>query len=235
MKSRPFWHSKWVVVGWLGSVVLVALSIFTPVEFAPLPLENVPRWGLYALAFPACGLLQTRWPRGHLLWQMLPWLSWGPLLGVLFFWLPTTVAQTPAKPWSDILAPVTWVVARPQEWRTTHILFRRGRQLVVQQQYVAWNQPLPRVPARGTWRTALVTPLLPGVQWAVPLSGLGSLDASWQAQEPTASTAFARLMLRQVQLQWSSDSVLHRRLHAQLPTLTAQWRQERSKRGRSRE
>lgn len=152
---------------------------------------------------------------------------------MLFFWLPTTVAQTPAKPWSDILAPVTWVVARPQEWRTTHILFRRGYQLVVQQRYIAWDQPLPLVPARGTYRTALVTPLLPGVQWAAPLTGPGSLDASWQAQEPTDTTAFERLMLREAQLAWSGDSILHRRFRAQLPIWTAQWRQERSKRSRS--
>lgn len=216
MGSTIFWRSKWVVIGWLASLVMVWLSIFTPVELVPLQLENVPRWGLYALAFPACRLLQRRWPRGRLLWAALPWLGWGPLLAVLFFWLPATVAQTPAKSWSDILAPLTWLFARPEEWRTEQVLFRRGSQLVVEECYVPWDQSRPRM-LRGAWRTAIVTPLLPGVQWAAPLPGPGSLDASWQAQKPVGLNKFSTIFMRQAQLKWSSDSALHRQLLAQLP------------------
>jgi hypothetical protein len=227
MSSLKSWRSTWLVVGWLVSLVLVGLSIFTPVELVPLPLENVPRWGLYALVFPACGLLQARWPRARFLWQSVPWLVWGPLLAVLFFWLPTTVAQTPAKPWSDILAPLTWLFARPEEWRTSQVLFRRGSQVVVQQHYVPWNQPLLRFPVRGSWRTARVMPLVPGVQWAAPLPGPSSLDASWQAQQPTGLAKDQRFFLLEAQLEWSGDSALRRRLLAQLPTWAAQLWQER--------
>jgi len=227
MSIIKFWRSKWLVIGWAVSFILVVLSIFTPMELVPLPLENVPRWGLYALAFPACGLLQARWPRGRLVWKTLPWLGWGPLLVVLFFSLPMTVAQTPAKSWADIFAPLTWFFARPEEWRTSQVLFRRGNQLVVEQRYVPWDQLRPRM-LRGSWRTALVTPLVPGVQWAVPL-GPGSLDDSWHAQQPTGLDKFRRLSMLQSQLEWSGDSVLHRRLLTQLPTWAAQLWQERRK------
>ena len=46
---------------------MVGLSIFTPVELVPLPLENVPRWGCYGLVFPACRLLQVCWSRAPVL------------------------------------------------------------------------------------------------------------------------------------------------------------------------
>lgn len=232
-RSLHFWRPNWLIVGWLISVVLVGLSIFTPVELVPLPLENVPRWGCYGLVFPACRLLQAHWPRARLFWQTVPWLTWGPLLVVLFFWLPTTVAQTPAKPWADIVAPLTWLFARPEEWRTSQVLFRRGRQLVVEQRYVPWDQPRPRM-LRGTWRTAVVTPVGPGVQWAAPLPGPGSLDATWHAQplpalpQPlTRSGRFHRFLTLQAQLEWSGDSALQRRLLAQLPAWVAPSWQER--------
>jgi hypothetical protein len=228
MSSLKCWRSKWLVIGCLVSLVLVGLSIFSPVELVPLPLENVPRWGLYALAFPACRLLQARWPRGRLVWKTVPWLAWGPLLVVLFFSLPMTVAQTPAKSWADIFAPLTWFFARPEEWRTSQVLFRRGRQLVVEQRYVPWDQPRPRM-LRGSWRTALVTPLVPGVQWAVPLPGPGSLDTSWHAQPPTGLDKFRRLSMLQAQLKWSGDSALQQQLLTQLPTWSAQLWQERRK------
>jgi hypothetical protein len=228
-----FWRSNWLVAGWLTSVVLVGLSIFTPVELVPLPLENVPRWGLYGLVFPACGLLRARWPRVCLLWQTVPWLVWGPLLAVLFFWLPATLAQTPAKPWANIVAPLTWLFARPEEWRTSQVLFRRGPQLVVEQRYVPWNQVRPRL-LRGAWRTAVVTPLVPGVQWAAPLPGPGCLDASWHAQPLpalnqalTRSAKFHRFLMLQAQLKWSGDTALQRRLLVQLPPWVAQLPQER--------
>jgi len=233
MSLLKFWRSNWLVIGWVGSFVLVSLSIFTPVELVPLPLENVPRWGLYALAFPACSWLQARWPRGRFVWKMVPWLFWGPLGVVLFFSLTMTVAQTPAKSWADIFAPLTWLFARPEEWRTSQILFRRGRQLVVQQRYVPWDQPRPRL-LRGTWRTAVVTPLGPGVQWAAPLPGPGCLDTTWHAQrladlKPplTRVERFHRLYTLEAQLEWSGDSALQRRLRAQVASLLAQRSLER--------
>jgi hypothetical protein len=83
-------------------------------------------------------------------------------------------------------------------------------------------------PVRGSWRTARVMPLVPGVQWAAPLPGPGSLDASWHAQQPTTLTKFHRLSMLRAQLDSSGDSALQRRLLAQLPTWATQlWRERR--------
>jgi hypothetical protein len=60
MRNLQFWRSKWIVVSWLVSLVLVGLNIFTPVELVPLSLENVPRWGIYALVWAAASTLAPR-------------------------------------------------------------------------------------------------------------------------------------------------------------------------------
>jgi hypothetical protein len=88
---------------------------------------------------------------------------------------------------------------------------------------------------RGAWRTAVVTPLVPGVQWAAPLPGPGALDTTWHAQplpalkQPlTRSARFHRFITLRAQLEWSGDSALQRRLLAQLPAWVAQsWQEQK--------
>jgi hypothetical protein len=148
MRSLQFWRSKWIVVGWLVSLVLVGLNIFTPVELVPLSLENVPRWGIYALVFLAYGFLQACWPRALPLADSAV-ARLGTAAGRTLFLAADDGGQTPTKSWSDILAPPTWLFARPEEWRTPQVLFCRGSQVVVQQRYVPWDQPLLRFRSGG--------------------------------------------------------------------------------------
>jgi hypothetical protein len=225
--SKPA-RQQWVVGAWLACLVLVGLSIWTPLELVPLPVENVPRWGLWALVLPAGWALQARWPRLRWLWRTVPWVLWGPLLAVLFFWWPMTVAQTPAKPWAEILSPLRWLFARAEEWRTVQVLFHRGHQVVAFQAYVPVNQPLQPLwfVARGSSRQAIVTPLCPGLQWAEPLPM--SLDASWHAAKLDELNPVAQYSLAREQLALSGDSALHQRLRpGQQERAAAAWRERK--------
>ena len=223
--NKPTWQRR-VVRTWLVCLILVALSIWTPLELVPLPMENVPRWGLWALAFPAAEVLRARWPRLRWLWRCLPWVLWVPLLAVLFFGLPTTVAQTPAKPWAEILSPLRWLFARAEEWRTVRVHFHRGRQVVAFQAYVPVNQPVPPFWfwGRGLSRNAVVTPLVPGLQWAEPVPPL--LDASWQATPLDERDSVDQYRVATLQLSLSGDSALHQRLRPGQPRRAAAARRE---------
>jgi hypothetical protein len=226
MNLSELMRQQWVVGTWFGCLLLVGLSIWTPLELVPLPVENVPRWGLWAFAFPAVWVVQARWPRLRWLWHAAPWVLWLPLLTVQLFWLPLTVAQTPAKSWTEIFSPLRWLFARTEEWRTVQVLFHRGRQVVALQAYVPANQPLPPrwFFARGSSRTALVTPLVPGLQWAEPVSAF--LDASWRAEPLNELSPVARYHFVNEQLAMSSDSALHQRLRPGQPARAAAARWE---------
>ncbi|MBT2559240.1 hypothetical protein J7E24_15735 [Hymenobacter sp. ISL-91] len=113
------------------------------------------------------------------------------------------------------------------EWRTSQVVFRRGRQRVVNQRRTALDQPAPRSLPWQT-RTVLITQLGPGLQWAGSDPGPHGLDASWRAAEPTQPGEFLRWELFRQQLALSGDSAVHRRLRARLQVhARAVWRRQR--------
>ncbi|MGY2134878.1 hypothetical protein ACW9KT_21790 [Hymenobacter sp. HD11105] len=192
-----------VVIGcWLVSLVLIGLTLATPLEFTPLTLGNLPRWGAWGLAFPACHLLGQHATRFRVIWRVLPWLLWGPLVVVQALWL--VLALPTATTWSPILEPTLSVFARPQQWQTTRVLFQRSEQVVAMQQLG------PQALYPREFRTAIHTPLVPGLQWVTSLNAPQRLDASWQVVDlPTLRT---NTYLRRRVLRLSQDSAVHRSL-----------------------
>lgn len=177
MKQATPKRSGWVLGAWLVCLVLVGLLTFTPLELEPRPLENLPRWGLYLLAIPACRCLRAHWPQLHRLWATLPWLLWGPLALVLTFyglgWLSDNRPQ--AGYWLRV--NVLECLADDRVLRTRRVLFRRGCQEVVYQLLVPFHATAPRT--LRLWRTVQLTHVVPGVQWItwLPESGAGCLLA----------------------------------------------------------
>lgn len=167
------YQTGWVVGAWLFSLFIAVLIAFTPLEFLPLPLGNVPRWLTWGLAIPACRLLQARVPRLRWVLTALPWLLWGPLVLGQGLWFLLSLGASGPMVWSRVLEPVRTLFACDDEWHTKRVLFRRGRQFVVTQR-LSDESFGPRYA-----RTALVTPLLPGIQWAQRMDRDSVLDNSW--------------------------------------------------------
>jgi hypothetical protein len=173
---------------WLLSLVLVLLTTVTPLEFTPLWLGNLPRWGLWGLAFPACHRLRTGSLRLPWLWTGLPWLLWGLLVvgeGLFAYGIAT---HTPRR-WAKLMEPLQWLFANQARWRPGLVLFTHGRQHLTHQ--LLWH---PRYGVVDIRQVQLL-PLLPGLQWAKrlpePLYAAGVLDESWQVAD-TASAGMSR-------------------------------------------
>ena len=226
MKQEMLERSRWVFVAWLGCLLLVGLLTFTPLELTPRPLENLPRWGLWLLAVPACRRLRAHWPQLHRLWATLPWLLWGPLALVLTVyglgWLSDKRPQ--AGYWLGV--NVLECLADDRVLRTRRVLFRRGRQEVVYQLLVPFHATAPRT--LRLWRTVQLTHVVPGVQWITWLPESGGLDTSWQAAKLDGRDAVEQVYMANEQLTLSSDSALHRRLRAgqwkRMAAATREWR-----------
>ncbi|OUJ68580.1 hypothetical protein [Hymenobacter crusticola] len=209
MPVKPYLPS--LVIGtWLLSLGFVLLTLTTPLEFTPLPLGNLPRLGLWGLVFPACQMLWQRTGVLRGLWRTLPWLLWGPLLVLQSGWFLLLLLSFEQR---AMLEPTTSMFARPQVWRTKRVLFRRGLQVVAMQQI----DPLELYPR--SFRTALLTPVFPGLQWATRLTDNQLLDASWQVSD-LADVQASPQIGRQL-LQLSRDSTLHRLLR---PSIQQAWR-----------
>ena len=205
MSVKPYLPS--LVIGtWLLSLGFVVLTLTTPLEFTPLPLSNLPRLGVWGLAFPACRMLWQRTGRLRGLWRTVPWLLWGPLLVVQSGWF--LLMMLSFEQWPRLLKPTTSVFARQQVWLTRRVLFRRGLQVVASQRI----DPLALYP--GSFRTVLLTPVLPGLQWATRLTGNKPLDASWQLSD--LPDAQAHPQVGRTVLQLSRDSTLHRLLRSSI-------------------
>ena len=199
------------------------ITLFTPLEFSPLPLDNIPRWGVWGLAFPACRMLSVRTGILPKLWRAVPWVLWTPLLVVQALWIPLSAPETLSGPWSKTVEPMAGLFARQEKWATARVLFRRGWQVVAVQQI----EPVNFYPRYH--RTAIITPLLPGFQWATRLERRTNndcvLDASWQIVAPQEMTTSKRypFELEKAAL-LSCDSALLRTLH----TWQMQRRQQRA-------
>jgi hypothetical protein len=210
--------SRLLIGAWVLSLVLVVLTLATPLEFSPLPVENVFRWGTWLLAIPACRRLQQLTGRLLWLWKLLPWLLWSPVL-----FLEGYIVLRPSyhSLGRRVLQPLEWIFWNRADWGMQYVLFRRENSEVVFDHL--------RDPQMGYLKDRLAyhTPLLPGVHWVSPIPGeyplvQNVLDPSWQIVD----TASAEL---------SQDTVLRRRLQ---PWLTGQrytqrvreadeWRQKR--------
>lgn len=182
---------------WVLSILLVLLTVATPLEFVPLTLGNIPRWVVWGLAFPACRQIWVRTGRFRLVWKSLPWVLWLLLLAAEGFtvwgwfhrWHRVTF-------WKSVRYPLEVVFANRERWQTVRTLFRRGPLVIVHQLCIA-----PRYGVTDL-RQAKVVPLLPGLQWAARLPGdfqPGVVDASWQLVDTVAA-------------EMSQDTALQRRI-----------------------
>ena len=169
---------KLLTIIWVISLLMVILTLATPLEFVPLTLGNIPRWVVWGLAFPACHQLWVRTGRLRWFWKSLPWLLWAPLVLVegMVVW-DTFHGSYHTTFWERALQPVELVFANQNRWAMQHTLFRRGALVVVHE--LCWH------PQEGVvdLRQAKLVPLLPGLQWATRLSTdfqPGVVDASWQ-------------------------------------------------------
>jgi hypothetical protein len=182
---------------WLVSLVLVLLTVATPLEFVPLSLGNIPRWILWGLAFPACRHLWLRTGRFRWVWNSLPWVLW--LLLLVAEGLAVGVwcrVGTQTAFWQNVRYPLEKVFANRERWRTARTLFRRGPLVLVHQ--LCWEPRYGIVDLRQ----ARIVPLVPGLQWVSCLPGdfqPGVVDTSWQLVDTVAA-------------EMSQDTALQRRV-----------------------
>jgi hypothetical protein len=161
----------------------VLLTTFTPLELVPVSLGNLPRWGFWLLIFPVAQRLKAQVGRR---WGLLPWLLWAPLLLlqllVFGFWFSTPEHRTYAafrkSSWTQVLWPFEKVFAQTGRWRTGAVEYRRENTLVVRQNLPSrWGAEARRV---------ILTPIMPGLQWCVPIPYDSLLKAPWQVVDTVA-------------------------------------------------
>ncbi|MDQ2770298.1 MAG: hypothetical protein M3Y54_07345 [Bacteroidota bacterium] len=166
---------------WLLSLVLVIITLTTPLEFSPLPLGNIPRWLVWGLAFPVGRWVARRGNWFRWVGYAIPGLLWGSVIGVelLVAW---DVYQRPASEyhthtWRKAVRPLEMVFFNRLHWLPPDVLFRRSNKVVAHQLLLD-----PRYGAR--FRYAILSPVLPGLQWAkqipIPEDAEKLLDVSWQ-------------------------------------------------------
>lgn len=182
-----------VIGAWLISIMLVILTAATPLEFDPRWLGNIARWGLFGLAFSACGLLAHR--GGWFRWVLLgvPWLLWGSLgageLTHLWYLCHRSPSQWDHTPfWRKAVGPLEWLFANQEVWWPPHVLFRRGDSIV------ATHFLGEKRTGLLDSRVAFLTPIFPGLRWASRLpegDNKQLLDTSWQLVD-TASVGMSQ-------------------------------------------
>ncbi|TGE28498.1 hypothetical protein [Hymenobacter metallicola] len=178
---------------WLLCWPLVLLTYFTPLEFVPLQLGNLPRLGLWLLAFPATRWLKTRTRILSWLWTLLPWLMWGPLvlvqLVVVASWYQKAKSYTPGKfqwtSWRQAVIPVEDLFVRQYPWHTVAFDYRQGDVVAVRQ--------LRFTNAGAEPRRVIITPVMPGLQWCVPIPYDSLLKAPWQMVDTVAARELERV------------------------------------------
>lgn len=188
--------TKSIISIWLTSLLLTILTLFTRLEFTPLPLGNTSRWIIWGLAFPACYLLRLRNRRLRWLWIMIPWLLWTGLIYMegLAVWVSFHQVGRYTF-WEATLEPLRFAFANQERWIKQRVIFRRGSQ-VIEHQYL-YERPMGILDVRQ----AIITPILPGLQLAtrLPIAGQGVVDDSWQLVDSTS-------------VEMSQDTALNRRL-----------------------
>ena len=175
--------SQFLAILWLVSLVLVLLTTFTPLEFNPIQLTYLPRWGLWFLVIPATQWLRTSTKILPWLWKSIPWLLWVPLLALQlaysiksYIHYPTHNIFLNVRHTVIILEDVfTAQLRTPFErytWYTHTIHYRWGNRVVAQQ--------LLHTPWGGEPRRVIITPLLPGLQWSQAITDDLIFQAPWQ-------------------------------------------------------
>ena len=177
---------------WLLSLVLVILTLVTPLEFNPLLLGNLARWLVWGLAFPVGRWVARRGQWHRWVGCAIPGLLWGGVVGaeLLVAW---DVYRRPASAyhrheWRRAVWPLEAVFANQAHRMPPDTLFRRGRQVVAHQ--LTWERPWG-----VSYRYVVLAPVLPGLQWAQPLPDPEEaeklLDTSWQLVD-TASVGMSQ-------------------------------------------
>lgn len=188
--------SKLIISVWLLSLLLTILTLFTRLEFTPLPLGNLLRCAVWGLAFPACYLLRLHNRRLRWLWLLLPWLIWSLLVWAEGMAVWVSLHSGPSYTFqAAVLEPLKFIFANKEHWIKQRVIFRRGSQVIAHQYLYEKPKGILDV------RQAIITPLLPGLQWAtrLPIAGQGVVDASWQLVDSTS-------------VEMSQDTALNRRL-----------------------
>jgi hypothetical protein len=160
MPTKPRFAT--LIVGvWLLGLVLVPLTLFTPLEFTPLWLGNLPRWGLWGLAFPACHWLRVR--TKCRLWAAVPWVLWAPLayaVGDNGWRSYRDAAQSHAPMrWSTLVQPLELTFANDKRWWRQQVLSQNGARVT------SLEMDVSRYGSEGIRYTEIFQ-LLPGLQWA---------------------------------------------------------------------
>ncbi|RPD43742.1 hypothetical protein DNI29_23055 [Hymenobacter sediminis] len=207
-----------LIGSWALSLLFMVLTLSTPLEFSPLPVENIFRWGVWLLAFPACRQLYQITGRLPWLWKLVPWLLWSPVLFLEGF----VLLQPSSYPlWKRALEPVEFIFWNRADWDTKRVLFRRGNSEVAFQHL--------RDPRMGYIddRLAYYTPLLPGVHWASPIPGeyplvQNVIDTSWQIVDTASAELSQDMALRRSLQPWLTGQRYTQRMRE----LDA-WRQKR--------
>lgn len=182
---------------WLLCWPLVLLTWFTPLEFVPLQLGNLPRWGLWLLAFPATRWLKTRTRALPWLWILLPWMLWAPLviMQVYFagYWYQqvktSNLSKSSPPSWRQAVMPFEELFARHYPWYTLAFDYRQGNKLAVRQlRYTPWG---------GQPRRVIITPVVPGLQWCVPIPYDSLLKDPWLMVDTVAARELERVEKKQ--------------------------------------
>lgn len=163
---RPPWVTL-LLSAWALSVALTVLTAFTPLELAPMWLGNVPHWGLWFLALPACSWLRAHRGRLRWLWRAVPWLLWVPLALITGFKLwrnydsipPGWDPYQPTVRWHNVFYPLEMTFANTDNWRTRKVIVQEGIRVVsLEYQLTRYGQTLPYLTTNYH--------LLPGLRWA---------------------------------------------------------------------
>lgn len=175
--------NQFITTIWLVSLVLVLLTTFTPLEFNPIQLTYLPRWGLWFLVIPATQWLWTSTRILPWLWKSIPWLLWVPLLALQLAYSIKSYIRYPTYNvfrnirytlliFEDVFAAQLRTPYYFYTWHTNTIHYRWGSRIVAQQ--------LLDTPWGGEPRRVIITPLLPGLQWSQPIADDLLLHAPWQ-------------------------------------------------------
>jgi hypothetical protein len=156
---QRFPWSSLLLYAWAMSFVLSVLLWCTPLEFTPLWLGNLPHWGLWVLALPACTRLRANQRRVRVVWLTISGLLWAPLVlatGISFWqcWHDQEKIR-----WHNVFHPVEMTFASDYRWAPYKHIAREGRQTVsLESEESGWG-------GRGLHVTTAYA-LLPGLRWA---------------------------------------------------------------------
>jgi hypothetical protein len=143
---------------WAGSLVLTVLTLWTPLEFTPFWLNNVPRWGAWGLALPVGCVWWTRAGRWRWALAAIPGLLWFPLVFIAVESLRDAYQDKSVVSWGRVRYALELTFADGRWWRTRTVIAQRGACTV------SLELGYSNYGSSGTHFTTTYA-LLPGVHW----------------------------------------------------------------------